>query len=388
MLSMKRQRVSTSKKSFYKRLDLYEQHGFKLITKEFPKGRGNVTFLCKCGLEDTVSLEVFLRNMGCKLCDPKRHNKVTNERLDEFLKDKNIIRLGNCEEAANHKPIDFKCLLDNYIWITTPHNILSGKGCPKCAGNLPLSNQEIDEKLSNRPIKRLGDYTSILAPIDWQCTLEECAYIWKTDSNSVINKETGCPKCSKVARLTNEEIDIRLKDREIKRLSNYTGLNSLIEVQCLKNTCGFIWSNVCHSLIYNDVVCPECSSFGKSEKRVGNILKENLNYTYMFPHPKHKRIIINGRDRYPDFYFEIGKQIVIIEYHGSQHYRPTRFFNNVTVLEAEIKFKDQIEKDEDLRQYCKDNNIYFLEIPYWWSEERIIENIKEINNKFRMQALF
>jgi hypothetical protein len=380
---MKRQRLSTSKEAFYKRCELYTKSGFKLITSSFPTGRGNVTFLCTCGKEDTVSLEVFLRNMGCKLCDPKRHDKVTNERLDEFLKDKNIIRLGDCGKAANHKPIEFQCLLDNYIWLTTPHCIFGGAGCHKCAGNLPLSNQEIDEKLLNRSIKRIGDYISILVPIEWQCTIESCKYNWFAGPNDVINKETGCPKCSNVARLTNEEIDIRLKDREIKRLGDFTGLRNLIEVQCQKPKCGFIWDNNCHSLLYNDVVCPECSSFGKSEKRVGKLLKENLNYTYMFPHPKHNHLVINNRDRYPDFYFEVGKQIIIIEYHGPQHYRPTRFFNNVTVLESEIKFDDQKIKDEDLRQYCKDNNIYFLEIPYWWTEKRIIENIQEINNKFQ-----
>src|ERR1700690_139077 len=66
--------------------------------------------------------------------------KLTNEIVDDRLKGSDIIRLGNY--VNGNTPIDFKCLLDDNIWETTPSNILNkNTGCPLCS--TPGLNQKL-----------------------------------------------------------------------------------------------------------------------------------------------------------------------------------------------------------------------------------------------------
>lgn len=59
---------------------------------------------------------------------------------------------------------------------------------------------------------------------------------------------------------------------------------------------------------------------------------------------------------YVDFY--LPDYNAIIEYNGIQHYIPTEHFG------GELQFNQQIKRDTDLRQYCKNNNISLLEISF------------------------
>lgn len=95
--------------------------------------------------------------------------KLTNENIDRRLV--NIKRLEdhiNC----NYK-ISFQCLVDdcNHIWQATTGNILSGRGCPKCAGLLPLTNEIVDQKLLFRNIKRIGNITNNHISTEFMCEI-------------------------------------------------------------------------------------------------------------------------------------------------------------------------------------------------------------------------
>ena len=48
-----------------------------------------------------------------------------------------------------------------------------------------------------------------------------------------------------------------------------------------------------------------------------------------------------------------------IEYQGEQHYRAVEYFG------GEEEFKKQKERDNIKKQWCKENNIKLIEIPYW-----------------------
>ena len=59
------------------------------------------------------------------------------------------------------------------------------------------------------------------------------------------------------------------------------------------------------------------------------------------------------------FDFYISDYNIIIEYQGQQHYFPNDYFG------GENQFKEQIANDNKKKEYCKDNNIKLIEIPYW-----------------------
>ena len=76
--------------------------------------------------------------------------------------------------------------------------------------------------------------------------------------------------------------------------------------------------------------------------------------------------------------------LFLCEYDGIQHYQPTKFSKNTTDEDAELNFVYLKERDEIKTNYCKDNNIPLLRIPYWEFDniEKILTNyINELYNR-------
>lgn len=89
-------------------------------------------------------------------------------------------------------------------------------GCARCSGNERLSNNIIDQRLNGKNIKRLEDCKGALNKIKWMCLIEDCNYIWSAEPNNIVNNRTGCPKCAGNLPINNEEIDRRLVNRKIR----------------------------------------------------------------------------------------------------------------------------------------------------------------------------
>lgn len=82
------------------------------------------------------------------------------------------------------------------------------------------------------------------------------------------------------------------------------------------------------------------------------------------------------------FDFYLPEYNLCIEFNGQQHYEPVVFRHNKSISkeeklkQAQEKFKRGQENDEKKIQYCKQNNIELLIIPYYEKEdiETIIKN--------------
>ena len=78
------------------------------------------------------------------------------------------------------------------------------------------------------------------------------------------------------------------------------------------------------------------------------------------------------------FDFYIPSLNICIEYDGEYHYKPIKF-KNQSEEETKNNFKIRVEHDNIKTQYCLDNNIKLIRIPYWEFDN--IENIlkQELN---------
>lgn len=112
--------------------------------------------------------------------------------------------------------------------------------------------------------------------------------------------------------------------------------------------------------------CPYCGE-SNGEFQVRKIL-EDLQISYK-PQYKFNDLKDNGFLRF-DFY--IGDMRKAIEFDGIQHYVPTRF-NGITEERANELFKETKKHDEMKNQYCANNNIELLRIPYY-----DIDNVRNI----------
>ena len=75
---------------------------------------------------------------------------------------------------------------------------------------------------------------------------------------------------------------------------------------------------------------------------------------------------------YADFYLNVNNKEYIIEYNGIQHYRPVERFG------GEKTFKHQLERDQALKDYCKYNDINYIEIKYTLKPDEIIAILDNI----------
>lgn len=114
--------------------------------------------------------------------------------------------------------------------------------------------------------------------------------------------------------------------------------------------------------------CPHCST-GESngETLIRNILETNqIDYNQEFT------VIINGDTHRVDFEFSVNNKIYFIEYQGEQHYKPIESFGGLS------SYKDRVIRDADKINYCENNHIKLIAIPYTYNSPKNLVNY--INN--------
>lgn len=99
----------------------------------------------------------------------------------------------------------------------------------------------------------------------------------------------------------------------------------------------------------------------EDEKVINGIYSRNSNYVRI------------------DYILNIYSSIYWIEYNGEPHYKDVRFFNRTTE-----EFNKQLERDQNVRDYCKENNIFLIEIPYILDT---YEKVKDFLDKVILQGI-
>lgn len=285
--------------------------------------------------------------------------KLTNEIVDQRLikENRNIKRLENIEGSAKKRK--WQCLIENckHIWEASPNNILNAKnGCPKCA-DTRLTNDIVDQKLKNenRNIILLENYINAKTKRKWQCLI--CRYIWRATPDSILIINSGCPKCAGNIKLTNEDIDRRLIERNIKRLNDVNGTHLIYEWQCL--ICEYMWKTTAHSILNGHKTdCPNCY-LRKNEKLIGKILNK-LEYSFVMQ--KNIRDFNPNENKSYRFDYYLNDFNIAIEYNGIGHYKPTQWFGAISKEQAELNFINQQKRDEYKRTFCENHHIKLIEI--------------------------
>lgn len=188
------------------------------------------------------------------------------------------------------------------------------------------------------------------------------------NAESHIKSVTGCPYCgtkqsNKARSLTQEEYLNKLKevygDKYDYSKVDYQGQKRNITLICPKHG---EFSHRADGYLYK-IGCPKCSK-SKNEEIIANFLEtNNIKYIpqYRINNPFENRKFIEIDFYLPDYN-------LFIEYNGKQHYVPIEYFG------GKLRFNDQLNRDDNLKKYCKDNNIKLLEIRYDENTEDVIYN--------------
>ena len=258
--------------------------------------------------------------------------------------------------------IEVRCNVCGNTFRSVPSTLRRGHGCPYCAGtHCKTTEQFIDEMAEKNPaIKILGRYRNNKTPIEVSCNV--CGYEWSPIPNSLIEMK-GCPKCKGLLRKTQEEFvrEMAEKHPTITVIGEY--VNNRVKVKCFCNECETYFFSAPHTMLSNGNGCPNCTT-SRGENRIKEWLNNNeveYSFQHVFKECKDVRVL--------PFDFYIPSLNMTIEYDGIQHFEPKDFFG------GEESFNKLKEHDSIKSNYCMENNIRLLRIPYFQYEE--IENILE-----------
>lgn len=305
----------------------------------------------------------ILQGHGCWKCGNEKigdKNSKSHEQYVEELKiiNSNIEVIGTYVDA--NTPIEHKCKIDGYIWKTSPGNILYGTGCPKCSGNMKKSHsQYLKEVFSVNPkIEVIDTYINAKTPILHKCKIDK--HEWNASPYSILSGN-GCPKCAKNIKKTHEQYmeELKIVNPDIDVIEKYINANTPILHKC--NIDKHEWMAIPSTMLsYGS--CPVCKE--TCGERLIRQWLESRGIKYKFQHRFDDCKDVNCLP----FDFYLPDYNIAIEYDGVQHYKSIDFFG------GEETFIYTKKHDNIKTEYCKNNNIKLLRIPYFKNVEEELNN--------------
>lgn len=352
----------------------------KLISDSYKNDATPLELECECGnlFNTTFNAFKFKNKRQCNECGRKSSR---NKQRISYTVIKNYIEvesglgtklLTKEEDYKNTKtPIRIQCSCGN-IFSRSFENYKKGTGlCEKCIQQIQAEKfkftyefvKEFIEKVSNSGCILISDkYKNNTEKLTIKCA---CGSEFKTTFASFMHgNKRQCNACGYrndgiAKRKTHEEFIkniFELVGNEYTVLSQYSGADNKILIRHNSKECDFYEYYVTPHKFLNGRRCPKCQQ-SNGEKIIRNWLdRNNINYSMQYKFKDCKNI------KPLPFDFAIfdrqNNLICLIEYQGEQHFRPVEIFG------GEESFKITKENDLKKKQYCKDNNITLIEIPY------------------------
>lgn len=208
----------------------------------------------------------------------KRHNaKLNLEYIKNEMKQINpSIKIIDDKYVNNKHGIKCECLICGHLWSPCWGSLRMGQGCPLCARNIKLDNMRLkydDIKLRlyqlNPNIELISDtYTNAHSKLEVKCLIEGCGRVWSATWAN-LSQGYGCPSCS--------GRDVMTLDVAKEKLKQITKSITIIDDKYINNThplkvkctvCGDEWYSYWSKLGYG-VGCKKCAILNKIKPEDG-----------------------------------------------------------------------------------------------------------------------
>lgn len=354
-------------------------NGCKLLSTEFINVKEELLCLCKCGNEFKVTFDRFKhqKKNRCGYCSTQIcWNYEMIKRYIE-VDSGSECKLLSTEYVRNDKNLELQCKCGN-VFITTFARFKKIKQyqCKNCSTEALHSDQRLSydsvkqyiEIESNSGCKLLSKtYKKNTHRLEIMC---KCGNVFFTSYNKFrTQNHQQCKECG---------LEIRCKARRVP----YNIIKNYIEIES-DSSCKLITTEIksvtqklkivckCGNIFYksfskfktaNQQTCPCCAK-SKGEISIEKyLIGKNIQYK-----PQYSNIDCIYKKALPFDFAIIGINdniLCLIEYDGEQHFKPVAFGGIkkeiATINFEEIKIRDQIKND-----YCQQNNITLIRIPYW-----------------------
>lgn len=231
-----------------------QRMGFTLV--QYTKATEPVKVRCtnaECGHEvEKSNLQHIEHLQGCRKCW-ERERGLLPEQVRETLLARNIELLHHAGNTSDKSK--YRCLVDGHEWETNLGDVLAGQGCRKCAGLVPLTADDVSEKLQGRDIELLQYGGSTASQSRFRCSE---GHEWETTVNSVVSRESGCSVCAGMFTYTFEQVAEIAKQQGLILLSYGGGVNSRSLFKCPHD--GYEWYTTISNIKRSVAACPRCGN--------------------------------------------------------------------------------------------------------------------------------
>ena len=291
--------------------------------------------------------------------------KLTYQDVKERIENEGYELLSDSYKNSRTK-IKLKCK-QGHIFEKTLGSFKKGENCPKCSKinaskKISLTYNEVKDYIEKEGYELLSkEYINNKTKLKLKCPLgHEFDMMFNSFKNGY-----RCSKCSKTKKLTYNEVKKYIEKEGYKLLSDtYINNRTKLELKCPK---GHIFYMNFNNFKDSGCRCPECAN-SKGETKIKTLLN-NLNIKYI-----HQYYFDECRVRRKlPFDFYLPDYNCCIEFDGRQHYEIVYAFGGLDGF-IETKIRDTVKTE-----YCKNNNIKLIRIPYW-ELNKIEDIIKELIN--------
>lgn len=332
-----------------------------------------------CNTEYMVTPHSFLNGNRCPECGMKNRHLSNTKKFGHYLtklKEKGIldqiefIDIIKEDDRINSKKklLTFKVKKNNLVHKSTISNLLKLESDDISKSNFILQDDSFKTRLLERNpnLEILSEYKGNKEKIKVRCKI--CGTEINRSANNLMTN-SSCPTCNKNSRkLSYEELISRFSKYRVDvdeyeiDTSNYK--NNRTKLKFKHKKCGTEFNLNSHAFISKKHSCPFCRC-SYYEKVIEVWLRKN---EIKYEREKRFDMCKNITTLPFDFYID---DSILLEYDGQHHFYPVR---------NEERYDDTIRNDTIKNNFCKENNIPLIRIPFWLYNE--IDNILNmIKNK-------
>lgn len=356
--------------------EFYEVHGNRYCydqvnDENYVNNRTKIPVICKEHGVFYITPYHHINGIGCAKCGGKATgDKLRKSQKDFILQAKKVhgdkYDYGKVKYINSRTKVCITCPIHGDFFQSPPQH-LEGRGCPKCGGTAKKSTQQFIEQAKSKHNNKYS-YDKTIYVNDRTKVIITCPIHgdFLQSPNQHI-RGRGCPYCGHNHKYSTEEfVELANKVHSFKYQYNntqYVNSQSKVTITCPLH--GDFEQVAYHHI--NGSGCPTCKSTLGENKITYFLKRKKIDFVAQYKIPNEYLFCKNKR-LYVDFY--LPKHNTIIEFNGAQHYMPTKFFSD------KREFWEQQERDNSVRQYCKNHKIKLIEIPY-----TEYDNIEELLTK-------
>lgn len=302
----------------------------------------------------------LIKGHGCPKCGGSMRLTI-NEFTEKVQLVHPMYDFKNFIYINNHTKGNVGCP-EHGVFEAKPHNLLAGKGCPKCNGGIKLNQVEFIERVII--IHPTYDFSKFIYA-GWNvngkviCPLHG---LFETFPNNLLNG-FGCGRCSGRNKTTEDFVN------EVSLINKKDDFSKFVYINC--RTKGIVicplhqMYEASPSNLLKGTGCPKCKE-SKGEKFISNWLKNN---NIEFISQKKFSTCKNIRELPFDFYIQ--NKNLLIEYDGRHHYKAINFFG------GEKGLAERMKNDSIKTNWSIENDFLLIRPNYLMSNDEIVKILEK-----------